>query len=386
VQSHNREAAYTYHSAMNTADRYGLLRGVSRLLEEEAARAESKEKLDELNSEATQALVSALEQGGDLLAKTLRRTAPRMLRDHGRIRRRFEKNLVKRWGSALDALYVVYVIALEIGEHFNQEQRPGAASENDIVFEALVGLHSRACLVTSEVHALLRTGHAAGALARWRMLHECAVFSSIIGEHGRSPGHTDLAERYLLHDLVENEKDAKDYQAHCRVLGYEPFSSDDMDQVRRALNSVVSRFGSKYRDPYGWAQPLFSGAKGVTFRDLEKLANLDHLRPYYGLANHGVHADAKGARLNCFEFRGGQMLLAGPSTGGLADPGQSTAISLMQTTASLIAYGRPEITDISDLPALTALGQLVDAACERFAIANEQLERDEAAIIESSRQ
>lgn len=111
-----------------------------------------------------------------------------MLRDHGRVRRRFERNLLKCWGKALDSLEVVYVAALEAGADFNDRQRAGAAEDGDLVFEALVGLHARACVAASEVSSLLRTGHAAGALARWRTLHECAVISSVIGERGRQPG------------------------------------------------------------------------------------------------------------------------------------------------------------------------------------------------------
>jgi hypothetical protein len=38
----------------------------------------------------------------------------------------------------------------------------------------------RACLVGSEIYGLPRTGHAAGAQARWRTLHELAVVASTL--------------------------------------------------------------------------------------------------------------------------------------------------------------------------------------------------------------
>jgi hypothetical protein len=48
------------------------------------------------------------------------------------------------------------------------------------------------------------------------------------------------------------------------------------------------------------------------FRDLEKLAGLDHMRPHYGWASHRMHAGAKGAALNIVSRGPQSVYLTGP--------------------------------------------------------------------------
>ena len=60
-------------------------------------------------------------------------------------------------------------------------------------------LHANACLVTSEVITLLEAGYSSGATARWRSLHEVAVYAMFIVKHG--PG---TAERYLRHVHIKD--------------------------------------------------------------------------------------------------------------------------------------------------------------------------------------
>jgi len=91
---------------------------------------------------------------------------------------------------------------------------------------------------------------------------------------------------------------------------------------------LVKRYGSKFGLDYGWAASEPGNARS-TFADIEKSVNLDHLRPFYKLANINVHAGSKG-----ISFRMGTppqedtLLLAGPSLFGFADPGQNTACQM----------------------------------------------------------
>lgn len=365
---------------MEIADRHALLTSAKRIYLAALVAAKNEDERARIDATYAKALPGAFEKVGAILAGHLKDDAPRMLKEHRHFRDEFEQGLIAYWGEALDVLYAVYVAAVEMGGEFNQAHRDEAVEEQDFVFDALVGLHARACVAMSEIHALLRTGHGPGALARWRTLHECSVIANVIGEHARLPEYADFAERYVLHDAVQNEKDARDYQRHCSAIGHEPFSDLEMKEMAEAVRALVNRFGVDYKADYGWARPLYPGTKHITFRDLEELVKLDHLRPYYGWANHGVHADAKGARLNCVDYRGGSVLMAGVSNAGLSDPGQSAVISLMQTTGALIINGRPEIADVSDLPALHALQELVHSTCDLFAAAHAAIERDEAAL------
>ena len=118
------------------------------------------------------------DEGARGLAKELKRRGPKMLRQHRRIRRGFERRLFRRWRKALRLYETIMVAAQEAGADFNDKYRAEARQQDDFVFEALVSLHGRASRITSETYALLRTGHADGAQARWRTLHELAVVAS----------------------------------------------------------------------------------------------------------------------------------------------------------------------------------------------------------------
>ena len=53
------------------------------------------------------------------------------------------------------------------------------------------------------------------------------------------------------------------------------------------------------------------------------------------MASHGVHANPKGV-FNQLGVLSDEVLLAGPSNIGMADPGHNSAISLCQATAFLL--------------------------------------------------
>jgi hypothetical protein len=150
---------------VDLTDRQGMMGRAATLLENTLARVDTAVERERVTEAAGVAIADALGQAGPGIAHALRDGTKAMLRDHRNVRRRFERTLREVWGKALDAYYAVYVVALEAGEQFNNEQREAAAVENDFVFECLTSLHARCCLAASEIYALLRTGHASG---QWR--------------------------------------------------------------------------------------------------------------------------------------------------------------------------------------------------------------------------
>lgn len=134
------------------------------------------------NEKIRTALDHATQAAAEAFAENLRSDAPRMLGEHARIQKGFEHRLYLRWRRALDLFEVVRTCCLEAGENFYMDHR----SEIDPKLSALTLLHARACLVASEVQGLLGTGHAAGAQARWRTLHELAVIAFLLSH--MSPG------------------------------------------------------------------------------------------------------------------------------------------------------------------------------------------------------
>ncbi len=152
------------------------------------------------------ALLEAAESVVPKIKADLDRSAPRMLREHRRIDRKFHRRVHKLWGSPLDALYKVYVCAEELGQNL----RALHENEGDATTEALASLHSRACLVVREIHSLLSNGFPMAAESRARTLHETAVIATVIGFQYDEPNAADVAVRYLRHDIADL---ARDYRA-----------------------------------------------------------------------------------------------------------------------------------------------------------------------------
>lgn len=295
------------------------------------------------------------ELSGSILER-LKGDAQRMLREREVLKNNFEINLNAVWGGALDLLAMFIVMALEAGESLNASLRQAAVEEDDVVFEVLTRLHARGCRIASEVLILLRSGYADGAHARWRSLHEVSVVGSFVSEGGR-----ELAERYLLHEVVESYKAALQYQKHCSSLGYEPMTEKEIEKLRAEYKRLLSRFGEEYGSSYGWAVSALNKRK-PNFSDIEEAVSLDHLRPYYKMASHNVHANPKGVffALGLSPESSG-ILLAGPSNAGLFDPGHSTALSLGQITITLLTT-RPNIDRLVISNMLLALGDEIGNA------------------------
>ena len=320
------------------------------------------------------ALEKATAAAADVLADRLLADAPRMLREQRNIRHDFEQHLHLRWGPALDLYECVRVCCLEAGEDFHARQCRHP-DDNDLKRSALTLLHARACLVASEVQGLLRSGHAAGAQARWRTLHELAVIAFVLG--GNEP---EISERFLLHRHVERYKDALQYQQYCEALGYERFSDEEITEFLQLHDEVITRYGPPYKNDWGWAMSLFPSGEAASFSKLERLAGLEHFKPWFRLSSHGIHSGATGA-VHIRDFYGrGDVMLAGPSNAGLADPGNGALISLHQVTAAMLIYGSSHGPEPQDLLTLKAVARLLDQAQQAFLEVHQALEAEEAAL------
>jgi hypothetical protein len=211
-----------------------------------------------------------------------------------------------------------------------------------------------------------------GALARSRTLHEIAVTAMVIADYGRRPEHADLAGRFLDHQVVASYKDALVYQENCETLGYEPFSETEMASMEAERDQAVMRYGRLFKERYGWATGL-EGSHAPSFRDLERLAGVSHLRGHYSWASHEVHSGAKGLALDIHEWGDTLYRETSYSNEGLADPGHMALISLHQSTVSLL-LSTPEVSPRSIL-ACESLALLLDKAGEAFLAADEAVER-----------
>jgi hypothetical protein len=311
---------------------------------------------------AVPALHQALDDVTPQVARDLVRRAPRILRHHKRANRRFERRLRKQWGQALDRFYAIVVFAEEIGrELYGLHLKEVDDEEFHPVFDALIGLYARACRVAQEVHHLLSGGFPFAALARSRTLHELAVITILIADYGQEEEHADLADRFLQHAWIARYNDAKEYQKSSEALGREPLSDEDMARMQEQHDRLIAQYGEAYGKPYGWAIGLDGKPGAPSFRRLERLADLSHVRWHYTQQSHEVHADALGWESNVLEHDGQTYLTTDRVHFGLAEPAHLALISLHQCAASLFG-GADEDIRTQDVLALKALAHLVNEA------------------------
>lgn len=264
---------------------------------------------EELTDAIDEFMSNKLKPSTALLLKNIKRNANRDIKRISEYQKGFEKRLIKKWGEPLLHLEVFIRQCLSEGNDFNKKFREKAAKENDYLFEVLTRLHGRSCQVANEILVLLRSGYSDGGHARWRTLHEIAL-----------------------------------------------------------------KYGNDFLKNYGWTADILPKRKR-NFPSIEDEVNMGHMYSWYKLACNNVHSGPKSIRfkLGLFEKESEALILAGPTNYGLADPGQSCAISLGQVTTTLL-LSKPNYDRIL---VSAALQLYIDEICTSFVRIQKQLEEDE---------
>jgi hypothetical protein len=294
--------------------------------------------------EAERALCRALESRGLIemsqeIAEVLLRGEPErtkeVLSDRGEVFENFRQSIQEKWGNGLDLLEIIIDVCQSTGSDFSVDHeeflnQPIEESTMEAKLAIVLrGLHVKACRTASESLCLLRSGYADGANSRWRTLHEVAIVAFFMIEHRDS----DLPERYLRHARIQHLRAARSYQEHCDSLGYSPLENEELEQLGAQADREIARYGADFKRDYGWASDIIAGPN---FAKIERSLDLSKWRPYYKMACKSIHAGADGLFWTLgFDESSPQTLIAGASNLGLADPGQLTALSLIQTTRAL---------------------------------------------------
>jgi len=261
----------------------------------------------------------------------LLKNSPSMLSQKRRAHAGFKSRHARRWGKPFNLIETFIVIAHEAGEQFNAEYRNEAVKTKDYKTIAIIGLHVRALLAANEIFVLLQNGFADGALGRWRSLHEIAVIAEFLSQH-----EPTIAERYLAAIAVHSYKAMKQYQEYQEVAGLMPFSDTDVEKITYQYHNTLTEHGAEIDSDYGWAFPVLK-TRRPTFFDLERSINLDHWRPRYRWASQYNHGNFKPhPTLLGMSGADENLLLAGPSNGGLTEPAQMMAVSLYLATRALL--------------------------------------------------
>jgi hypothetical protein len=358
---------YDYDENFRKAMEDGLELALEDLTPEQLAKLQ-----DNADDFISTAVSRAIEDSAKGMAERLKQDAPGMLEHRRSWQAEFEKRVAEHWGSAFDLAEMVMKVAFEAGEFFYEKHVP-SDGQRDFVFEALSRLLARACRIAEEVLVLLKAGYGQAGLARWRALDEVAIVADFIAENG-----DDCAERYFAHEGVETWRGMLEFQQHAEKLGETPYSEVEVEAAKRRFDTLIERYGSRFGGSYGWAQAALAAKdpryskKNATLPAIERSVGTSHMRPYYRMASHGIHANPKGVTWtpDLLPTNGRGSLLTGPSPAGLADPGQSTLISLTRVTATTLASKKGEATGLIIL----ALLQLTDEAGDAYLQAHRDLE------------
>jgi hypothetical protein len=305
----------------------------------------------------------------DHAVNAIQREWPTQQRLEQRRVERFRVRLSKRWGDALNGFHLLIALSRDLGGAVATNVRV-PTSDRPYLIDVITRLHARACQVSLEVYTLLTSGLSDGAMARCRTLHEIAATAFFIHEHGEQ-----TAERYVLHEAIESWRAACEYNRHARILKMRPYKPAEMTTFESTRAQLLDRFGRSFDGHYGWAShvPRPGTSDPVrSFTDIEE-AVLPHLRPYYQLASHNVHAKAKGIYHPLGLMGDSRILLSGYSNSGLADPGQNAALFLCQVT-TVLGCLHPTFETITMMKAANRLQRKV---AEAFGKAHRQLVRDD---------
>ena len=284
-------------------------------------------------AELYEALVEkAVDEFPAIILKDITGKSSTGLRRRRRARQDVERKLWKHWEKPLLLLELMVELADEIGVGISDHVREEIPITNDYTFIALQAIYARACQMSRAILALLRAGFADDAHARWRSLHELAVVSAFISECGE-----DVAERYLLHEVVEQRKLAQCYIGSETWNQLGPEVQRKIEELETKYQSLLNRYGRAFKEDYGWAQSIL-GTERPNFAQIEQHVGMNHWRPDYRMASDNVHPNARGAFYKISQgVTDGTVLLAGPSRFGLADPGDCTARSLLLITSDFVA-------------------------------------------------
>jgi hypothetical protein len=284
--------------------------------------------------------------------KSFKKTATLSISEEKEFLEGFYNRLYETWKKPLVLLEMMISISEGVGIEYNNYVRKSEEilSLEPHKYEVLSRLHARSCQVAKEILVLLKNGFADGAHARWRTLHEVSVVANFIQHH-----NDEVAEQYLLHDVIERYKEAVVYQKHCKELQLKPISKEGFENLEKEANELIAKYGKPYRCDYGWAAQVL-GKNSPTFADVEEAIKMDHIRPYYKLACMNVHAGSHAIlfRLGLDRKQINEIMLSGSSNLGLADPGQNTAYSLLMATVSFLMY-EPTLDCLISMKALHKL-------------------------------
>lgn len=340
-----------------------LNKALSQALENKENDLKAKD-LEDVFRKASESIDPVSDEISEMLFQSLRESQSDVVEDWEGVYFDFEIRHAELWKNALSSLHALIIASHEVGEAF---ARKYLEEEQGNKLSVLVALHARSIQVANEVLCLLKSGYADGAHARWRTAHEIAVVADFLARCSEI-----TVRKYLEHEAIESYKAMQQYQENAEILGLEPYSDNEISELEGLKVSLVNKYGKEFLGSYGWAARKLN-VKKPNFYTLEAAVGIDHLRPYYRMASHNVHANPKGINFRLGLSDGTEMFLSGPSNYGLSDPGQSIAITLGQINVSLL-HSR---LNMDSLVYSKVLMKFVDLVKNEFSMVDRMMKKNE---------
>lgn len=276
-----------------------------------------KTTLHDVIAKATEASMrAAVATASQAIVDSARSTAKEQREANARATRR----LVRPWAGALDWLRASIGVCHDAA--YLAAELPPDRSMPKHKRQALLALHVHGCLVSGEVLALLESGYASGALARWRALHEVTVIATFIADRC---GET--AKRFLQHEAANAERIRK-----ATAVGLGP--DEEVLPLHSRHARILRRQAQGFGADYGWASPDL-GLKRPVLSDLLSDEDRRHWSHPYELACGAVHP--RSATVGAPLGHAGppwQHLLIGPSSADLHLAADWTIARLSKLTAT----------------------------------------------------
>ena len=301
------------------------------------------------------------------IIRSLNENTHRMLSEHRFIDLEFNARLNRRWFEAFDLLEKCIICSLEIGEEVQENSAKFITIDNKYLLEVLLRLHARGIQISKEILVLFRNGYADGSFARWRTLYEISIVSLFISKHGNI-----IAKQYIDYASVETFSELNTFQAKNQKLKFGKISKSEVNRQEKLINELENKYSKDFVKKYGWTYNILEKGKR-TFEGIEENVENDHLRPFYKWACNTIHAGPKAAYYNIGSLGKCNVMLAGPTNFGFADPGQNTALAIFHLTSSLVL----NFMDYDNIVELSVLSKFFEDTKSKFCEIQKEIEREE---------
>ncbi len=197
--------------------------------------------------------------------------------------------------------------------------------------DTLISIHARALQISNEIRTLVVNGYPDGAMSRWRTLHELSIVFLVLYDNNHK-----LIRMYNDYFVVEQWKKAREYNEVSELLHWESIESDKIKEMEDHYKELKQIYGAEFCQGYGWTIDILpKGRRNI--RELEKLVDLNHLRPVYSWASENVHSGVSGinSRLGLDENQRNFFLIASNNQ-GLLDPVQYMANTMALMSKTLL--------------------------------------------------